>query len=119
MSASVTTKKIEEVMVLSISGRLILGESVSVLRQAVQDAIRSGHRKLLVNLAGTAYVDSSGLGELVSAFSVVSDIGGELKLVNVNKRVQDLLLVTKLYSVFDIHDDEAAALKSFSASTVA
>jgi len=84
-----------------------------VLRDTVRDLIGKGSKKILLNLGDVTYIDSSGIGELVSAFTAVRREGGELKLLNLTKKVHDLLQITKLYTVFDIKDDEATAIKAF------
>jgi anti-sigma B factor antagonist len=84
-----------------------------VLRDTIRDLIGKGQKKILLNLGDVTYIDSSGIGELVSAFTAVRREGGELKLLNLTKKVHDLLQITKLYTVFDIKDDEAAAIKAF------
>ena len=85
-----------------------------VLRDTIRDLIGKGNKKILLNLGDVTYIDSSGIGELVSAFTAVRREGGELKLLNLTKKVHDLLQITKLYTVFDIKDDEATAIKAFS-----
>jgi anti-sigma B factor antagonist len=90
-----------------------LGEGSVVLRDTIRDLIGKGQKKILLNLGDVTYIDSSGIGELVSAFTAVRREGGELKLLNLTKKVHDLLQITKLYTVFDIKDDEAAAIKAF------
>src|ERR1700746_1687266 len=99
--------------VVDMSGRITLGEGSVVLREAVKDLLAKGQKKILLNLGDVTYIDSSGIGELVSAFTAVRREGGELKLLNLTKKVHDLLQITKLYTVFDIKDDEAAAIKAF------
>jgi anti-sigma B factor antagonist len=84
-----------------------------ILRDTIRDLIGRGQKKILLNLGDVTYIDSSGIGELVSAFTTVRNQGGELKLLNLTKKVHDLLQITKLYTVFDIKDDEATAIKSF------
>jgi anti-sigma B factor antagonist len=96
-----------------MSGRITLGEGSVVLRDTIRDLIGKGQKKILLNLGDVTYIDSSGIGELVSAFTAVRREGGELKLLNLTKKVHDLLQITKLYTVFDIKDDEAAAIKAF------
>jgi len=96
-----------------VSGRITLGEGCVQLRQLIRDELAKGNKNLLVNLADVSYIDSSGIGELVSAFTAVSNQGGQLKLLNLTKKVHDLLQITKLYTVFDVHDDEAKAISSF------
>jgi anti-sigma B factor antagonist len=96
-----------------MSGRITLGEGSVILRDSIRDLVGKGQKKILLNLGDVTYIDSSGIGELVSAFTAVRREGGELKLLNLTKKVHDLLQITKLYTVFDIKDDEAAAIKSF------
>jgi anti-sigma B factor antagonist len=91
-----------------------LGEGSSVFRDTVRDLSTKGNRKLLVNLGDVTYIDSSGIGEMVSGFTTITNQGGQLKLLNLTKRVKDLLQITKLYTVFEVFDDEAAAVRSFS-----
>jgi anti-sigma B factor antagonist len=90
-----------------------LGEGSSVLRDALRDLVTKNQKKILLNLGEVSYIDSSGIGELVSGFTTVTNGGGGLKLLNLNKRVKDLLQITKLYTVFDVHEDEASAIRSF------
>jgi anti-sigma B factor antagonist len=103
-----------DVTVIDASGRITLGEGSSTFRENIKDLTALGNRKLLLNLADVSYIDSSGIGEMVSAFTSVTNQGGQLKLLNLTKRVKDLLQITKLYTVFEVFDDEAAAVRSFS-----
>ena len=114
MSMKATNRQVEGVAVVDMSGRITLGEGSVVLRDTIRDLIGKGNKKILLNLGDVTYIDSSGIGELVSAFTAVRREGGELKLLNLTKKVHDLLQITKLYTVFDIKDDEAAAIKAFS-----
>ena len=114
MSMKVSTRQVDGVVVMDLSGRITLGEGSVVLRDAVRDLLSKGNKKILANLADVNYIDSSGIGELVSAFTTVKNQGGELKLLNLTKKVHDLLQITKLYTVFDVRDNEAAAISSFS-----
>lgn len=98
---------------MDVSGRITLGEGSSTLRDALRDLVAKGHKKILLNLGDVSYIDSSGIGELVSGFTSVSNLGGSLKLLSLTKRVKDLLQITKLYTVFEVHDDEAGAIRSF------
>jgi anti-sigma B factor antagonist len=107
------TRQINGVAVVDMSGRITLGEGSVVLRETVRDLITKGEKKILLNLGNVTYIDSSGIGELVSAFTTLRNQGGELKLLNLTKKVHDLLQITKLYTVFDVKDDEAAAIASF------
>ena len=118
MSLVIVTRQSGDVSVLDVSGRITLGEGASALRNAIRTMALEGHKKILLNLGEASYVDSSGLGVLVSAFATLANHGGQLKLLNVLSRVKDLLLITKLYAVFEIFDDEAAAIASFANSSV-
>jgi anti-sigma B factor antagonist len=109
-----STRQVDGVTVVDLSGRITLGEGSVVLRDQVRDLLAKGQKKILLNMAEVTYIDSSGIGELVSAFTTVRNQGGELKLLNLTKKVHDLLQITKLYTVFDVKDDEAAAIASFS-----
>lgn len=113
MSMKATTRQVDSVTVIDVSGRITLGEGCTQLRQLIRDQLGKGSKSILVNLADVTYIDSSGIGELVSAFTAVSNQGGQLKLLNLTKKVHDLLQITKLYTVFDVHDDEAKAITSF------
>ncbi len=113
MSLKATVRQVDSVTVVDLSGRITLGEGCSQMRELIRDQIAKGHRNLLLNLADVSYIDSSGIGELVSAFTAVSNQGGSLKLLNLTKKVHDLLQITKLYTVFDVHDDETKAVASF------
>lgn len=113
MSAKLSPRQVGEVMVIDVSGRITLGEGSSNLREGIREMLAKGIRKILLNLGDVSYIDSSGIGELVSAFTSVANQGGQLKLLNLTKRVRDLLQITKLYTVFEVHDDEAKALGSF------
>lgn len=112
----VSTRQVDGVTVVDLSGRITLGEGSTMLRDTVKDLISRGNKQILLNLGEVTYIDSSGIGELVSAFTTVRNQGGELKLLHLTKKVHDLLQITKLYTVFDIKDDEAAAVKSFAAA---
>lgn len=113
MSASVTTRQVGDVSVLDISGRITLGEGSSVLRESLREFSTGKGAKVLLNLEDVSYIDSSGIGELVSGFTNIQESGGNLKLLKLTKRVRDLLQITKLYTVFEVFDDEAAGIRSF------
>jgi anti-sigma B factor antagonist len=115
MSMKVKTRQVDGITIMDLSGRITLGEGSVTLRDAVRDVVAKGSNKILLNLGDISYIDSSGIGELVSAFTTVKNGGGELKLLNLTKKVQDLLQITKLYTVFDVKDDEASAVASFTA----
>ena len=108
-----TTRQVDGVTIVDLSGRITLGEGSAMLRDVVRDLAGKGQKHIVLNLAEVTYIDSSGIGELVSAYTSVRNLGGELKLLNLTKKVHDLLQITKLYTVFDITDDEAAAVAAF------
>jgi anti-sigma B factor antagonist len=108
-----SNRQVNGVTVVDMSGRITLGEGSVILREAVKDLLAKGQKKILLNLGDVSYIDSSGIGELVSAFTSVRNQGGELKLLKLTKKVHDLLQITKLYTVFDIKDDEATAIQAF------
>ena len=103
---------------LDLSGRITLGEGSALLRSTIRELLEERRFKILVNLGDINYIDSSGIGELVSAFTTVRNRGGELKLLHLTKKVHDLLQITKLYTVFEVHSDEVAALRSFDIASV-
>lgn len=113
MSLKIDTREVAHVTILDIQGRIVLGPEIGALRDAVRNLVAEGKKKIIVNLAGVDYIDSSGVGELVGCFISVRNAGGELKLLNLTQKVHDVLHVTKLYTVFDIKDDEFTAVKSF------
>lgn len=114
MSVKLTNRQVGDVTVVDAVGRITLGEGASMFRDTIRDLASNGHKKLLLNLAEVSYIDSSGIGEMVSGFTTVTNQGGQVKLLNLTKRVKDLLQITKLYTVFEVFDDEAAAVRSFS-----
>ena len=114
MSVKLTTRQVGDVTVIDAAGRITLGEGASTFRDTIRDLASKGNKKLLLNLGDVSYIDSSGIGELVSGFTTVTNHGGVLKLLGLSKRVKDLLQITKLYTVFEVFDDEAAAVRSFS-----
>ncbi len=114
MSIKLNTRQVGDVTVLDATGRLTLGEGASTFRETLRELLSKGHKKILMNLGDVSYIDSSGIGELVSGFTSVTNQGGQLKLLNLTKRVKDLLQITKLYTVFEVFEDEAEAVRSFS-----
>jgi anti-sigma B factor antagonist len=105
--------------VVALSGRLTLGEGAASLREALQHLAADGKRKIVLNLAGLTSLDSAGIGVLVSSYATINRSGGHVKVSNLSTRVKDVLLITKLLTVFEVYDDEQAALGSFSESTTA
>ena len=119
MNMMTSTRQVGGVTIVDISGRIVLGEECAVMRNLVSDLLSKGHKKILFNLAEVNYIDSSGLGNLVSVFTSVRKQHGELKLLNLTNKVHDLMQISRLYTVFDISDNEAAAVQSFDQSTAA
>ena len=113
MTMKANNRQVGGVTIVDLSGRITLGEGSVVLRDTIRDLVSKGKNKILLNLADVTYIDSSGIGELVSAFTTVRNQNGELKLLKLTKKVHDLLQITKLYTVFDIKDDEAIAVQAF------
>lgn len=114
MSVKMTTRQVGDVTVIDAAGRITLGEGASAFRDTIRDLAAKGDKKILLNLSDVSYIDSSGIGEMVSGFTTVTNHGGQLKLLGLSKRVKDLLQITKLYTVFEVFDDEAGAVRSFS-----
>jgi anti-sigma B factor antagonist len=108
-----TARDVGKVTVIDFGGSITLGEGSALLREMLRDLIAKGHRRIILNLGDVNYIDSSGIGELVGAFISMRNQQGELKLLNLTKKVQDLIQITKLYTVFDVHSDEASAVRSF------
>ena len=113
MSMTFTTREVGGATIVDLSGKITLGEGGVTLRDEVRKLLAEGKKKIVLNLAEVNYIDSSGLGELVSAYTAVKNAGGELKLLNLTSKVRDLLVITKLVTVFDVKDDEASAVSSF------
>ncbi|MGA8142304.1 MAG: STAS domain-containing protein [Candidatus Acidiferrales bacterium] len=113
MALQGTCREIEDVAIIDFSGKITLGEGSSTLRRTIRELIDKGHRKIVLNLYDVDYIDSSGIGELVSGYTTVRNVEGELKLLHLTKRVHDLLQITRLFTVFDVQSDEESALRSF------
>ena len=116
MTMKASRRRVDGVTILDLSGRIILGGGSDVLRDQIRDLLDKNEKKILLNLGDITYIDSSGIGELVSAFTTVRSQGGELKLLNLPKKVHDLLQITKFFTIFDINDvkdDETSAVKAF------
>jgi len=108
-----STRQVDGVTIVDLSGRITLGDGSNILRDTVRDLLSKGNKKMVLNLKDVNYVDSSGIGELVKAHTTSKEHGGELKLLNVPKRIHDLLQITKLHTLFDMKDDEAVAVTAF------
>ena len=113
MALTIASREVDGVAVLDLSGRITLGEGSVQIRDAIRDLLGKGRKNILLDLGEVNYIDSSGLGELVSAYTSARNQGAALKLLKLTKKVHDLLQLTKLYTVFDIFDDEAVAIASF------
>jgi anti-sigma B factor antagonist len=113
VALTIASREVDGITVLDLSGRITLGEGSVQLRDAVRDLISKGQKGILLNLENVNYIDSSGLGELVSAYTTAKNQAASLKLLNLTKKVHDLLQLTKLYTVFDIYDAEATAIASY------
>jgi anti-sigma B factor antagonist len=109
-------RTVGDVVVLDLKGRVTLGEGDELLKDKVNSLVNQGHRKIILNLADVPYIDSAGLGEIVRTYTTVSRQGGSLKLLNLTKRITDLLSITKLLTVFETFDSENDAVRSFAAS---
>jgi anti-sigma B factor antagonist len=113
MTLRATSRDAGPVTVVDFSGRITLGDGSALLRKTLRDLLEERRTRILLNLGDVDYIDSSGIGELVSGYTSVKNRGGELKLLNLTKKVHDLLQITKLYTVFDVHSDEHTAVLSF------
>ena len=113
MSIDFSTRQSDDITIVDLKGRITLGEGSATVRDTVHDLLSKGQKRILLNLRDVNYIDSSGIGELVSAFTAAKKEGGELKLLNLTKKIHDLLQITKLYTVFDVKEDEALAVESF------
>jgi anti-sigma B factor antagonist len=113
LTMNIVERLVGDVTIIDLQGKIMIGEGDEALRDAVNKAIDSGKNKLVLNLAEVPYVDSAGLGELVRCYSTVNKKGGKLKLLNLTKKIQDLLAITKLLTVFETFDAEDEAVKSF------
>ncbi len=113
MSFKATARESNGATVIDLTGRITLGEGSAMLREMIRDLLNKGQKKIVLNLADVNYIDSSGIGELVSGYTTVKGQGGELKLLQLTRKVHDLLQITRLYTVFDVHSDEQTAVRSF------
>jgi anti-sigma B factor antagonist len=112
----IVERTVNDVTVLDLKGKMTLGEGDELLKDKINSLLAAGKKKLLLNLEGVPYIDSAGLGEVVRTYTTVSRQGGSLKLLNLTKRITDLLSITKLLTVFETYDTEADAVRSFSSS---
>ncbi|HEV2665796.1 MAG TPA: STAS domain-containing protein [Blastocatellia bacterium] len=113
MQLEIRERDVGDVVILEMFGRITIGEGSKDLKDAVDKLLNSGRNKIVLNLGGVSYVDSSGIGELVSRYTTTKNAGGRLKLLNPTKKIKDLLMITKLLTVFEIYEDEQTALDSY------
>ena len=113
MSLKLSTRQVGDITIVDAEGRFTMGESASTFRDTIRGLAAAGHKKLLLNLADVSYIDSSGIGEMVAAFTTLSTQGGVMKALRLTKRVRDLLQITKQDTLFEVHEDEVTALASF------
>ena len=114
----IETRSVGDVTILDLKGKMTLGEGDEALKDRINTLVAEGHKKLVLNLEGVPYIDSAGLGEIVRTYTTVSRQGGNLKLVNLTKRITDLLSITKLLTVFETFDSEPEAISSFQKASV-
>jgi anti-sigma B factor antagonist len=119
MSIKMAVQNKNGVSVIAISGKLTMGEGTIALRDKIEEMAETGSDRILLNMAGVTYIDSSGIGELVAAHAHITSAGGEMKLLNVARRVLDVLKITRLYTVFEVFEDEDSAIRSFAATEAA
>lgn len=119
MSITTNQRQVGSVTIMDIAGRIVLGDESAAMRRVICELLSKGHKHILLNLEGVTYIDSMGLGSLVGAFTTTRKQGGELKLLNISEKVTDLMQITKLYTVFDIHTNEQIAVNSFNQSAAA
>ena len=113
MSLKVSIRDTDDAAILDMSGRVTLGEGLADFRDSIREALEGDQKNILLNLAEVTYIDSSGLGQMIGSYATVTNRGGQMKLLNLQKRVNDLLQITKLLTVFETYSDEKAALASF------
>jgi anti-sigma B factor antagonist len=119
MSLKFDIRHVDNVAIIDLSGRITMGEAAGMLRDTIKELIAEDHKNILLNLGDVSYIDSSGLGELVGAFATVGNRGGRLKLLHLQKRIKELMQVTKLLTIFDVYDDEAQAVRGFGKAATA
>ena len=119
MSLKINVRESGSVVILDLNGRITIGEEAASLRDSIKDHVDNGQKNILLNLAEVSYIDSTGLGQFVGSFATVTSRGGQLKLLNLQKKLQELMRITKLITVFETYTDEAGAVRSFAAAATA
>lgn len=115
MSLKLNTREVNGIILIDLTGQITIGEASAAIRDEIRDQLGQKFNRIILNLANVTYIDSAGLGELTAAYTSVKNRGGVLKLLSLTNRVRDLMQITKLYTVFDVFDNEKAALASFAA----
>jgi anti-sigma B factor antagonist len=115
MPLQIESKVVGDVCVLTPEGKIVIGDEVGAMREKIKEALQAGHKNILVSLEKVNYMDSTGVGALVGSFTTIRGQGGQLKLASLSQRTRDILLVTKLLTVFDVYENEADGIKSFAA----
>ena len=115
MSLKLNTREVNGIIIIDLTGQITIGEASAAIRDEIRDQLGQKFNRILLNLADITYIDSAGLGELTAAYTSVRNRGGALKLLSLTKRVRDLMQITKLYTVFDVYDEEKKAIASFAA----
>jgi len=113
MSLTINVRDTADAAILDMNGRVVLGEALGEIRDSIREALAGGQKNILLNLSGVSHIDSSGLGQFIGSYATVTSHGGQMKLLNLQKKVNDLMQITKLLTVFEAYTDEAEALKSF------
>ena len=119
MSLKINVRESGNVLILDLNGRITIGEEAASLRDTIKEYLDSGQKNILLNLAGVSYIDSTGLGQFVGSFATVTSRGGQLKLLNLQKKLQELMQITKLITVFETYTSETAAVRSFAGAATA
>lgn len=119
MSLKLGVRHVDNVAIVDLGGRITLGEASGTMRETIKDLLAQGNMNLLLNLGDVTYIDSSGLGEFVGAYATITNRGGRVKLMNLQKRVSELMQITKLAIIFETYSDEGEAIRSFSRTATA
>ena len=119
MSLKINVRESDHVVILDLNGRITIGEEAASMRDTIKELLESGQKNILLNLAEVSYIDSTGLGQFVGSFATVTSRGGQLKLLNLQKRLQELMQITKLITVFESYNNEATAVRSYASAASA
>ncbi len=119
MALSAKTRRVGDIAIVDLNGKVTLGENTGILRDELRGLMSQGHKNIILNMADVSYVDSAGLGELVGAYTTATNQGGSVKLLHLQGKMKDLMQITKLHTIFSSYDDESAAVASFAAGATA